>query len=142
MKILHPLPDIKADPLIVCAKSSASLIKQMAQDIEAYLAQGYESIAVIGKSQREATEIYHRLMKYIKVNLVTANDIALNKGVIAVPVYMAKGLEFDTVLVYQASAENYSSELDRKLLYVPCTRALHRLSQYHTGELSDFLNFQ
>nr|WP_041276064.1 ATP-binding domain-containing protein [Desulfosporosinus acidiphilus] len=54
---------------------------------------------------------------------------------------MAKGLEFDVVLLYQASAENYSSEFDRKLLYVACTRALHRLSLYHTGELSGFLKF-
>jgi len=49
---------------------------------------------------------------------------------------MAKGLEFDLVVVYNVSRENYSSELDRRLLYIACTRALHRLELYYTGELS------
>lgn len=131
----------EAEPQIVSADSSASLTQQITQAIEKYLAQGYESIGVVCKSQQDATKIYHQLIKYTKVNLVTTNDTTFNKGVSILSVYMAKGLEFDAVLVYQASAENYSSEFDRKLLYVACTRALHRLSLYYTGELSDFLKF-
>jgi DNA helicase-2/ATP-dependent DNA helicase PcrA len=52
---------------------------------------------------------------------------------------MAKGLEFDVVLIPDASRNNYSTGLDRKLLYIACTRALHRLSFYYTGEKSPFL---
>jgi len=65
--------------------------------------------------------------------------IQVEKGVMVIPSYMAKGLEFDVVMVYGANRENYSSEFDRKLLYVACTRALHRLVLYHTGEKSPFI---
>ena len=131
----------EAEPLIVGAESPAALVKLMAHDIGEYLAQGYESIAVVCKTRQEAVGVYHELRKYTQVKLVTTTEIALNKGIIVVPAYMAKGLEFDVVLVYGASADNYSSEFDRRLLYVACTRALHRLALYHTGELSDFLRF-
>lgn len=45
------------------------------------------------------------------------------------PVYLAKGLEFDAVLVAGAD-EAYRTEQDRRLLYIACTRALHRLDLY------------
>lgn len=52
---------------------------------------------------------------------------------------LAKGLEFDVVIVYDAGVGNYSSEFDRKLLYVSCPRALHQLVLYYTGEKSPFI---
>ncbi|AHF07834.1 HelD family protein [Desulfitobacterium metallireducens] len=148
-KILGPVKNSssferhEAEPQIVWADNFASLTQQMAQAIDAYLDQGYESIGIVCKSQQDATTIYYQLLKHTKVNLnlVTTCDTTLNKGVSILSAYMAKGLEFDAVLVYQASAEKYSSEFDRKLLYVACTRALHRLSLYYTGELSGFLKF-
>lgn len=134
-----PFERHEAKPQIVFMDSPASLDKAIVHDIDEYLSQGYESIAVICKTQQDAAKTYRRLNKFAKVHLVTAEDIAFDKGVLIISAYMAKGLEFDVVLVYGASAENYSSEYDRKLLYVACTRALHRLALYHTGELSGFL---
>jgi DNA helicase-2/ATP-dependent DNA helicase PcrA len=52
---------------------------------------------------------------------------------------MAKGLEFDQVIVPEASATNYASDMDRNLLYVACTRAMHRLVLTYTGSLTPFL---
>ena len=49
---------------------------------------------------------------------------------------MAKGLEFDVVIVYDVNKENYSSDFDKKLLYIACTRALHRLVIYYKGDIS------
>jgi len=37
-------------------------------------------------------------------------------------------------LYINASKDNYTSEFDRRLLYIACTRALHELSIYYTGE--------
>ncbi|WP_132241501.1 ATP-binding domain-containing protein [Marinisporobacter balticus] len=64
----------------------------------------------------------------------------MNCCVMVIPVYMAKGLEFDAVLVYNASNENYLNERDKKLLYIACTRALHRLVLYYTGNISPFIS--
>ena len=54
-------------------------------------------------------------------------------------VSMCKGLEFDEVLIPDVDCENYSSEYDRGLLYVACTRAMHKLTLLYTGEKSRFL---
>ena len=55
--------------------------------------------------------------------------------------YEAKGLEFDAVLVPDVSGDKYKSELDRRLLYIACTRPLHRLSLYSAGPLSGYIPF-
>uniref|UniRef100_UPI000A5B5BFC ATP-binding domain-containing protein n=1 Tax=Clostridium sp. NkU-1 TaxID=1095009 RepID=UPI000A5B5BFC len=52
---------------------------------------------------------------------------------------MSKGLEFDAVLICDADAENYYSQDDKKLLYIACTRALHRLNLFCRGEASPLL---
>jgi len=49
-----------------------------------------------------------------------------------IPSYLAKGLEFDAVLVSNASSEQYT-ELERNLFYVVLTRALHKLEIYYTN---------
>lgn len=52
---------------------------------------------------------------------------------------MAKGLEFDAVLLLNASAKAYRTEREKKLLYVACTRALHELHILYSGKLSPFI---
>jgi len=128
------------DQPVVIYKDNQYLIDQaMARDIDYYLDLGYESIAVICKTLKEAGEIYARLKNFIDVKLVNTWGGELKKGVLVIPCYAAKGLEFDVVLVHGVSKENYYSELDRKLLYIACTRALHSLSLYYTGEKSPFV---
>ena len=55
------------------------------------------------------------------------------------PSYMAKGLEFDAVLICDGDSDTYQTGDDRKLLYIECTRALHRLSLFCQGELTPLL---
>ena len=52
---------------------------------------------------------------------------------------MAKGLEFDEMVVLDADERFFSTELERTLLYVAVTRALHRLTVLHRGRPSRFL---
>lgn len=60
-------------------------------------------------------------------------------GTVVIPAYLAKGLEFDGVLIYNAGSDVYYREAERNILYVACTRALHRLLLYYTGNLSPFI---
>ncbi|WP_416221660.1 ATP-binding domain-containing protein [Rhodohalobacter sp.] len=53
--------------------------------------------------------------------------------------HLAKGLEFDRVIVPHVSAENYQTAVDRSMLYIACTRAMHRLTLTHTGEMSSLI---
>ena len=41
--------------------------------------------------------------------------------------------------VYEVGEKAYHDAEDKQLLYIACTRALHRLSLCYTGELSHFL---
>jgi DNA helicase-2/ATP-dependent DNA helicase PcrA len=56
------------------------------------------------------------------------------------PAYLAKGLEFDAVLIHDAGADVYGRENERKLLYTACTRALHSLFIFYTGSLTPLLS--
>ena len=98
------------------------------------------SIAVICKTAAESLSAYERLKERVNLHLVTKDDMEFNKGIIVIPSYLAKGLEFDAVIIYNAGENAYNHEDERKLFYTACTRALHRLQIYYTGKLSPFLS--
>ena len=126
-------------PEVIGKASTAELDEAVLADIIGYEKSGYASIAVICKSMRQAEELYGRIKSRIDVKLIREGTPETVAGVHIMPVYMAKGLEFDAVLVYEANDANYRNAEDKKLLYVACTRALHRLSLYYTGRISKFL---
>ncbi|HBV97608.1 MAG: ATP-dependent DNA helicase [Peptococcaceae bacterium BICA1-7] len=124
-------------PAVVRREDRHQADRAIAEDIDLYFAQGYRSIAVITKSRAGAEALYSRLKDLTEVNLA-GNSRELKKGALVIPAYTAKGLEFDVVLVDDVSRKNYFTGHDRKLLYIACTRALHRLALYYTGEKSQF----
>ncbi len=126
-------------PEVVHEKNIESLDKRIIEDINKYKDQGYNSIAVICKNRKDASDLFFRLKSKINVKLVDYLGEQNLTGVIIVPVYLAKGLEFDAVMVFGADDNKYNTIFDKKLLYVACTRALHRLSLYYTGKISKFL---
>jgi len=130
----------EAEPYIVYGQDMYVVAEQICHDIHMFSEQGYTSIAVICKTAAESINIYERIKYVSDVKLIKSDENELEKGVVVIPSYAAKGLEFDVVLVNAVSMENYNSELDRRLLYIACTRALHRLVLYCTGEKSHFIH--
>jgi len=126
-------------PEIVYNKDSQSLENKLIENIDKYKSQGYNSIAIICKNRKEAANLYFRIKGKVNIKLVDYLGEQNLTGIIIVPVYLAKGLEFDAVMVYGVDNKNYSTFFDKKLLYIACTRALHRLSLYYTGKISKFL---
>ncbi|KZE77052.1 helicase [Paenibacillus jamilae] len=114
---------------------------QILADIAALKAEGFDSIAVITKTAVESREAYESLRIHggEALQLITKETLEFEKGVMVIPVYLAKGVEFDAVLVYDASSEAYSRVNERKLLYTACTRAMHRLHLYTTGNWTSFV---
>lgn len=93
----------------------------------------YDTIAVIGRTARDCEEIHRYLLRQgMESSLVLSKQPVYNGGLTVVPVYLSKGLEFDAVLIADAGAERYGP-MDAKLLYVGCTRALHKLKLLHRG---------
>ena len=109
--------------------------------INTYLKNNYKSIAIIGKDINECKELERQLSKLRNdVKLIQGKDSEYNAGISIVPSYLAKGLEFDCVIIANANKEKYSnSSLDTKLLYVTITRAMSKLDVFYMGEISDLL---
>ncbi|MEI4615310.1 HelD family protein [Bacillus cereus] len=100
-----------------------------------------KTIAVIGRTEDECRGIYVKLTNAgLTVNVIEANLSKYEGGISVVPVYLAKGLEFDAVLLIDVDEEHYkNTKHDAKLLYVGCTRSLHDLWVFHSGEASPLI---
>ncbi|MBP0727302.1 UvrD-helicase domain-containing protein [Bacillus sp. RG28] len=101
--------------------------------------QRYNSIAIICKSAVESKEAYDALRNIDHIKLVNSGSIKYEQGVVVIPAYLAKGIEFDAVIIYDASEQVYGDESLRRLFYTACTRAMHHLQIYSVGEPSPFL---
>jgi DNA helicase-2/ATP-dependent DNA helicase PcrA len=126
-------------PAVVQSLDQQQLDQAIVRDIESYLKQGFTSVAVLCKTEREASGLRARIRGLTTIDLMSDFDGEMAGRALVIPAYMAKGLEFDVVLVPGVSAVNYSNDLDRRLLYIACTRALHRLALYYTGEISPLI---
>ena len=128
-----------AEPVVGVADDPAALSAMIIKETEFCLAEGYQSIGLLCKTEKNAFSLYKCLKSSIDVQVIKDESMSDLQGVFIIPVYLSKGLEFDAVLVCDADKENYQSEDDRKLLYIACTRALHRLNLFCQGEISPLL---
>ncbi len=128
-------------PLLSKVSSSEKRATRIIEDLAALKAEGFDSIAVITKTAAESREAYEALTTQgcEALWLITKETLTYEKGATVIPAYLAKGVEFDAVLIYDASSQAYNRESERKLFYTACTRAMHRLLLYSTGEWTPFI---
>ncbi len=86
----------------------------------------FDHIAIICKCNKEAKEICKQLNGKIDYVLMKEPEDYKNK-VLVTTCATAKGIEFDAVIVPNADEENYKNSLDKNILYISSTRALHKL---------------
>ncbi|GIP34782.1 UvrD-helicase domain-containing protein [Paenibacillus sp. J2TS4] len=100
-----------------------------------------ETTAIIARTAKRAAEIHAALDTVgIEAALIEADKTEYKGGISILPVYLAKGLEFDAVLLLDIDSFHYDrGEQDAKLLYVGATRALHELWVLYEGEASPLL---
>lgn len=126
-------------PVVVDAGSLDETARLVSGEIDKLKAEGMASIAVICKTAEEAVRVYSRLLPNHDVRLVESDSLTFHHGMVVLPVYLAKGLEFDAVIIHDASGTAYGAESERKLLYTACTRALHSLTVCFSGSPSPLL---
>jgi DNA helicase-2/ATP-dependent DNA helicase PcrA len=126
---------------IIGLDSFDAITQAIGEKIQALQGEAYKSIAVICKTSDEAAVAYRRLKAAgVTAILIGGKEEEYSTGVIIVPSYLAKGLEFDATIIANANRENYrEADLDIKLLYVAMTRPLHQLVIYYHGELTTLL---
>lgn len=100
---------------------------------------GLNSIAIICKSAEESKSAYEALSSIDHIKLLKSSSLEYEQGVVVVPSYLSKGIEFDAVIIYDASEHVYGDESLRRVFYTACTRAMHYLQLYSVGEPSPFL---
>lgn len=83
--------------------------------------------AVIFPTATECGELYEKYGRAAGLQLIKNGDTDFKTGNVIIPAYMAKGLEFDAVLIPYNS---YEREDLKHILYTACTRALHVLKLY------------
>ena len=90
-----------------------------------------KSIAIITKTDVEATKIFKLLHKDLEdLVLIANNSKAFSRKLVVLPSYMAKGLEFDATIIYTDINNQYNYN-ERYLYYVACTRSQHHLIIYN-----------
>ncbi|MFD0711456.1 HelD family protein [Paenibacillus sp. GCM10027626] len=125
---------------VTACSSEEGRISQLTETVQNWQAQGlYRTIAILGRTAKSCEQIAGQLAAAgIHASLVQSKQEAYSGGLTVVPVYLAKGLEFDAVLIADADAGQYGPD-DAKLLYVGCTRALHKLKLLYSGEKSELI---
>ncbi|HAB65732.1 MAG TPA: hypothetical protein DCE23_00045 [Firmicutes bacterium] len=101
---------------------------KLIDDID-YLRVKYKSVAVITRDSKKAALLYEELKDKLPISMLNSNSEEFNKELVVLPAYLAKGLEFDSVIVYSDKDSKYLKN-ERNLLYVACTRAQHELIVY------------
>lgn len=126
-------------PAVFTAPTKAALDKLIVNECIGCQKKGYKSIGLICKTQQDAKALYSRLKDKIDIQLAKDGLFISLNGVFIIPIYMSKGLEFDAVLICDTDSEHYDGKDDKNLLYIACTRALHRLNLFYTGKVSPLL---
>lgn len=113
----------RGEPVIEEEVSSHNdFVETIISIIEDYEEDGYENIAVIFKGKKELDKFSHMIKEKIGVQSLENEDITYKGGKVLMPAYLAKGLEFDGVILVE------NEEIQPLVKYIMCTRALHRLS--------------
>jgi DNA helicase II / ATP-dependent DNA helicase PcrA len=129
-------------PGIYRCSTEKDFIELLEKRIQALKSKEYQTIAMICKTVDECGKVKKLLDKRgnIKAKLLSSEDINYTGGIVIVPSYMAKGLEFDAVIVTSLEEDYMEKELDLKLLYVAMTRALHSLDVLSCGKTMTLLD--
>ncbi|MBC7959116.1 MAG: ATP-binding domain-containing protein [Vallitaleaceae bacterium] len=128
-------------PELLPCDSKDFLLKAIERKLAQFKKEEFKSIALIGKTLKECQKIHKALQqnKVTGIALLDGKDDSYHHEVVIVPSYLAKGLEFDAVMIISYEEQFGEDELDVKLLYVAMTRALHRVSIFYLPETQGIL---
>ncbi len=125
----------KVETLTFAEKEELAL--QIKDTVTRFKEDGYESIAIICRNEKNVKEIKNFIKDKIPVKIIEDENIIYNGGVVLIPSYYAKGLEFDAAIVVDDLVEKDKTDYDHRkdsaedlVKYIMCTRALHVLKEF------------
>jgi DNA helicase II / ATP-dependent DNA helicase PcrA len=130
------------EPVKLAQIKATERTSQLMRMVEQLRTRNNDTVALIARTAKECIELHSALSKAgLEATLILPKNKQYAGGTSILPVYMAKGLEFDAVILVNVNEVNYELSInDAKLLYVGCTRALHELIVIHDGAPSPLIN--
>lgn len=127
-------------PKIIQCESNDDELKLIVELVFKFKMLGYKSLGIICKDDFQASNLFSQLRdKNIDLFYLSSQSSTFTQGIIVTSAHMAKGLEFDEVIIPFVTESNFRTEIDRSMLYVAVTRAMHRLTLTYTGRITLFL---
>lgn len=136
---LEPIERHGEEPALVKCNNEQDEIAKIKIEIEEFRKSDNATLGIILKTDSDAEGIYNALKQEYNVNLISSESSSFTKGVSITSIKMSKGLEFDEVIVPSVNKKTYCSDYDRSLLYIACTRAMHKLKLTYVGELTQLI---
>jgi len=127
-------------PVVFTVKDEQQYLLCLEKTIYHLQGLGFQNIALIGKTAAESEGVYKELKSKMEIKLVKKGKSEFEDGLLVIPTYLAKGIEFDAVIILNASKDRYYLERERNLFYTSCTRAMHELCLVSIGEVSPFIS--
>ena len=126
---LEPVARHGEKPQILQFGSAVEELSGIMGLISTYRKSGYKSLGIICKTEQQARKMADMLKSYANdISFLSSQSSAFVQDIVITSAHMAKGLEFDEVIIPQTDERNYRSEIDKSMLYVAVTRAMHRLT--------------
>lgn len=131
---LEPIARHGEKPQILQYKNEQEELSGIIGLISRYRKSAYRSLGIICKTESQAQLMADELKgQAADIHFLSNQSAAFVQGIIITSAHMAKGLEFDEVILPEVDDKNYHSEIDRNMLYVAVTRAMHRLTLTYSG---------
>jgi len=139
---------LNADPIVPIVRNGELVIEKLIsnsdelkiavlQTIKEFKGKAYENIAIICKDINETEKTFKLINENTNIKIIDKENAVYHSGVVVLPSYFAKGLEFDAVIMVLDKHRDIDGankvgldgdyKQEDKLRYVMATRALHEL---------------
>jgi len=137
---IEPFNRAGQKPMVFTVNDEQQYMISLEKNIHHLQSLGYQNIALIGKTAVESEAVYEALKSKLEIKIVRKGKSEFEEGLLVIPTYLAKGIEFDAVIILNASKDRYYIERERNLFYTSCTRAMHELYLISIGPVSPFIS--
>lgn len=127
-------------PALIKCRDRDEEIRYLQDRIKVFLDSENATMGILLKTNRSAKALFDILSVNYDVRLIAPDSANFTNGISITSVQMSKGLEFDEVIIPFADETTYFGEYDRSLLYIACTRAMHRLTLTYSGRQTKLID--
>ncbi|MEX2600139.1 MAG: 3'-5' exonuclease [Balneolaceae bacterium] len=137
---VEPVERHGEEPELLKFDTAAAENRAILEMVKEFETTDYSTLGILCKTQKQAKRLHTYLTKHLDgLHLLTPESAHMSAGILITSVHLAKGLEFDQVIIPQAGAENYKTDVDQSMLYIAVTRAMHKLVLTYTNRVSGLI---